>query len=169
MRFHRTAFAVSLAALGAILSLPSARAAHAYATVCCSLPSSVSVIDRASHTVTGTLIAGQGAAFASVTPDGATLYVSNETDYTISVFDTATGSAAGLISLAAGRQTPCGTVVSPDGSRLYVEAISGGKIKLVGINTATNAILFNVPIPGVSRGVSFHGPPPSISPDGRTV
>jgi len=168
---------VSLCALAGLCAAAPAQASHAYVSVCCTVPSSISVVSRATHNVTGTLIAGEGAAFVVLTPDGQTAYVANENGPSIYAIDTATGVPTAEISLAAYDEYPYAAVLSPDGSTLYVLAtvislgIQTGFIDLLALDTTTGALLFNDPIPGTPDGATDpeHLPPPAISADGQTI
>jgi len=160
-----------LCACGAFIVPPPALASHAYVMSCCSVPSAVSVIDRATHLVTQTLIAGQGAADVAVTLDGKTLYVANATDSSISVLDATTGITTASISLSSYGASPYGVVLSPDGSQLYVTAAQSGHVSVLGVTTANNTLQFdvqtNATYPPDPSPIPF--PPPVISGDGGTV
>lgn len=168
---HRNRIAFSCSMLGMLWAASPAVAAHAYVSVCCTVPTTVSVISRTTHAVTGTLVAGGGAAFVVLTPDGQTAYVANETIPAISVLDTATGAQSSSISLAPYNVSPYAAVLSPDGGTLYVTATLDGFISLLAFHTGTGALIFNVPIPGVPGGYTspMHLPAPAISADGGTL
>jgi len=168
---RRIPTALSLLALGGLLVSP-ARASHAYVLACCTVPSSVSIIDRASRSVAGTFFAGQGAVALVFSPDGKTAYVANESDATISVLDAATGVQTATISLSSYSVRPYGLVISPDGSHLYVTAGQfNGAVDVVGIGTGTNTVLFDVQTSAYYvQGYSpIPAPQPVISSDGQTV
>jgi YVTN family beta-propeller protein len=168
---RRISTAVFLCVLEGLLLAPPVRASHAYAMTCCNVPSSVTVIDRATHAVAGTLIAGQGAAFVLLSRDGKTTYVANENDSTISVLDAATGVQTALISLRSYGASPYGAVLSQDGTQLYVTAAQDGYIGVLGIDTANNSVEFDVQTPAVYEGGNSPtpGPPPVLSSDGQSV
>ena len=158
----------------ASLALNTADASQAYFATCCTIPSAISVINRSTHTVTQTLLAGEGAAFVSLTRDGKTAYVANEDAMTISVLDTATGGQTGSIALTSPEGTfPYASVLSPDGTRLFVLAGIGiyGDIGLIEIDTASNEVVFSAAIPGglTSWQIPAQLPAPAISADGRTL
>jgi YVTN family beta-propeller protein len=144
---------------------------------CCYVPSSVTVIDRATHAVAGTLIAGQGAAFVLLSQDGKTTYVANQNDSTISVLDAATGVQTATISLSSYGAGPYGAVLSQDGTHLYVTAAQyvaeaqTGYVDVLGIDTANNSVEFDVQTPAVYQGGTgpTPGPPPVLSSDGQSV
>jgi YVTN family beta-propeller protein len=165
---------ISLAALAGSSLVPAIQASHVYTSVCCSVPSSISVFDRTSHTLAQTMLAGQGATFITLTPDGTTAYVDNQSAESITVLDTATGATKATISLSAlygnpwnPGYAPNGSVLSPDGTMLYVEAScnDGGGVCVAAIDTATNAIAFNSFL-AVGNGSLA---PPAISKDGQTL
>jgi YVTN family beta-propeller protein len=163
--------ALAFCVLSTLPLVSPARAEHAYAMVCCSVPSSVSVIATATHKTAATLVAGLGSSSAALTADGGTVYVANQNAQSISVLDTATGSAITTISLSAYGASPYGVVLSPDGTRLYVAAVQNGGISVLGITTASYSALFDVATPGAAEGnlTPIPVPPPVISSDGQTV
>src|SRR6202007_1264327 len=74
----------------------------------------VSVIDTATNTVTGSTIpVGDNAEGVVITPDGSRVYVANSYDDTVSVIDTATNNVIATINVTGG---PFGLAVTPDGS-----------------------------------------------------
>lgn len=168
---RRLWISLSLCFASAIFLAVPAWAAHAYAMVCCGVPSSVSVIDRTTHRTTATLIAGEGAAFAAVTPDGKTVYVTNENDQTISVLDAATGVQTATVSLSVYGASPYAALFSPDGTTLYIAAVQNGSLCMLAMDTLSNAVLFDVELPGAPEGYisPIPAPPPVISRDGQTI
>lgn len=68
----------------------------------------MSVIDTATNTVIDTITVGGGPVWVAISPDGATLLVTNLSDDTVSVIKTATNT----VIVGDG---PGGVVVSPDG------------------------------------------------------
>ncbi|MGA2136482.1 MAG: YncE family protein [Bryobacteraceae bacterium] len=171
MTHQRFWTALAFCVLSTLPLVSPARAEHAYAMVCCSVPSSVSVIATATHKTAATLVAGLGSSSAALTADGGTVYVANQNAQSISVLDTATGSAITTISLSAYGASPYGVVLSPDGTRLYVAAVQNGGISVLGITTASYSALFDVATPGAAEGnlTPIPVPPPVISSDGQTV
>jgi YVTN family beta-propeller protein len=131
------------------------------------VPSAISVIDRATHTVTRTLIGGVGAGFVTLTPDGKKAYVSNEDGLNISVLDTVTGTQIATVPMpVSGGESvsPYSSVLSPDGGRLYtLVAYPGFPTFLVAIDTATNAVVFDDQVDATASL------PLTISADGGTL
>jgi len=79
---------------------------------------------------------GSGAGNVAVSPDGATVYVSNSNDGTVTAINTATQSAT-TISLAP-NSAPNGLAVSPDNSTLYVTDFNNARVFV--INAASGQI-----------------------------
>lgn len=168
---HRMAKTVLLyLAVQLILSTP-AFAAHAYALTCCTVPSSVSVIDRSSHKTLNTLITGQGSVFTALSHDNSTMYVANVDEQSISVLETATGVQTYKISLSSYGVSPYGELLSSDGTTLYIVAVENTSIHVLGVNTSDNSVQFDVPMPGSNRGhlSGRYLPSPAISRDGQHI
>jgi YVTN family beta-propeller protein len=170
MHQGRTWAAVSLGILGGLMAASPLFASDAYVWTCSTVPSAVSVISRADHSVSKTLVAGQGALFAALTPNGAMAYVANEDAQTVSVLDTTSGAQIASIPLT---HYPYAAVVSPDGSRVYVAGTleEAGPIYLTAIDTATNTIIFDDSVPGAPNPgfTAYYLPSPAISRDGQTL
>ncbi|MGW0582773.1 beta-N-acetylglucosaminidase domain-containing protein [Streptomyces sp. NPDC002920] len=118
---------------------------------------SVSVIDVASGTVTGTVAVGRVPAGLALTPDGGTLWVANYTDGTVQPIDTGTLTAGTAVPVGGG---PENMAVTPDGSTLYVADIHDATVTPVDLATRTAEAAIPV------------GPSPFnvvAAPDGRTV
>jgi YVTN family beta-propeller protein len=169
---------VCCCALDGLALAPPAHAAHAYAMACCSgsVPSSVSVFYRPTHSMAATFSV-QGTGFVATSKDGKTLYIVNENNESISVMSALTGAQTATISLSQYGAVPYGLVLGPAGQMLYVtEAIpapgapySNG-VYILGISTATNTVLFKVQVPGFSNPYAPIGlPPPVISSDGKKL
>jgi bacillolysin len=134
----------------------------------------VSVIDTAANVVVATIPAGQGCSCVgsegiAVSPDGALVYVTNEQENSVSVIRTASNSVIATIPVGTGPigvgpigTGPIGVAASPDGGRIYV--LNGsGTTSVVVINTATNAIMTNIPLGVVqARGIA-------VAPDGKRL
>ncbi|MCB0933171.1 MAG: beta-propeller fold lactonase family protein [Mycobacterium sp.] len=90
-------------------------------------------------------------------PDGATAYVTNQSDGTVTVIDTATNTVRTTINTGG---EPTGIAVSPDGAAVYV-ASRGGSVSV--IDTATGA---DKTLAVVGRGRQSGV---AVSPDGSTV
>jgi YVTN family beta-propeller protein len=76
-----------------------------------------SVIDILSGKVTDTISVGVTPFGVAGSPDGSTVYVTNEGDNTVSVINTKTGKVTTPYSVGV---NPYGVAVSPDGSTVYV-------------------------------------------------
>ena len=105
----------------------------------------VSVISTATNTIIATVPVGINPFLVAVSPNGNTVYVSNNS-YTspsngsISVISTATNTVIATIAL--GSNDPAGLAVTPDGSKLYVT--NTGNVSV--ISTATNTVTATIPI-----------------------
>ncbi|MFI7500959.1 beta-N-acetylglucosaminidase domain-containing protein [Streptomyces sp. NPDC049687] len=117
----------------------------------------VSVIDVASGTVTGTVAVGRVPAGLALTPDGGTLWVADYTDGTVQPVDTGTLTAGTAIPVGSG---PENMAVTPDGATLYVANIHDDTVTPVDLATRTAEPAIRV------------GPSPFnvvAAPDGKTV
>ncbi|HEU0252191.1 MAG TPA: HYR domain-containing protein, partial [Pyrinomonadaceae bacterium] len=84
---------------------------------------------------TGTRITvGSGPSRAIVTPNGAEVYVTNNTGNSVSVIDTATNLVSHTVAVGS---SPDALAASPDGSKVYV-GNNGGNVSV--IDTATKAV-----------------------------
>jgi YVTN family beta-propeller protein len=108
--------------------------AHVYIAV---FPSRVAELNASTNQVTATISdpSINGAALLAITPDGKTLYVSNEISNKISVVSTATNLVTTSISVG---QIPLGLAITPDGKTLYVA--NGADSTVSVIATATNTV-----------------------------
>ncbi|MFJ3667056.1 beta-N-acetylglucosaminidase domain-containing protein [Streptomyces sp. NPDC090106] len=117
----------------------------------------VSVIDVAKSTVTGTLPVGKVPAGLALTPDGTTLWVANYSDGTVQSIDTSTLRTGTPIPVGSG---PENMAITPDGATLYVADIHDNTVSPVDLTTQRAG----TPIPV--------GPNPFnvvAAPDGGTV
>jgi YVTN family beta-propeller protein len=71
----------------------------------------VSVIDTATNTVVATITVGAGPRGIAITPDGVTVYVTNQEANTVTPIDTATNTAGTPIPVGA---NPRGIAIGPD-------------------------------------------------------
>ena len=71
----------------------------------------------------------------AISPNGATAYVTNEGDNTVSVIDTESNDATGMISVGS---APFGVAVTPTGTEVYVTNVGGNTVSV--IDTNTNAV-----------------------------
>jgi len=96
------------------------------------------VIDLASNTVLPTSIAvGAQPTGIAVTPDGKFVYVTNQSDNTVSVINVANNTVL-PISIPVGAE-PIGIALTPDGKFAYVANFGSNTVSV--INTATNTVL----------------------------
>jgi uncharacterized repeat protein (TIGR01451 family) len=101
----------------------------------------VSVIDTASNTVITTIPVGLNSAGVAVSPDGAFVYVTNQSSASVSVIATATNTVTATIPVGAG---PFGVAVTPDGAFVYVANVGSGTVSV--IDTATNTVTDTIPV-----------------------
>lgn len=121
--------------LGALAALAFPAAAGAReAWIVSETADSVAVLDIGAHTLAGLPISVGGAPVGlAIAPDGATAFVANHDDATVSVIDTRTRQQDTPIDL--GGAKPTAIAMSPDGGRIYVAGLFG----LRAIDTATRA------------------------------
>jgi YVTN family beta-propeller protein len=102
--------------------------------------STVSVIDRATHTIVDEITCGNSSIGVEVHPDGTVAYVSNIGDGTVAVFDTETHEVVDRIVLepvgADEASSPVPLVIHPEGTYVYVANRNGPTVWA--INTATH-------------------------------
>ncbi|MEU9910806.1 beta-N-acetylglucosaminidase domain-containing protein [Streptomyces sp. NPDC051001] len=117
----------------------------------------VSVIDVASGSVSGTVAVGRVPAGLALTPDGGTLWVANYTDGTVQPVNTSTLAAGTPVTVGDG---PENMAITPEGTTLYVANIHDNTVSPVDLATAKAGTAIPV------------GPRPFnvvAAPDGRTV
>jgi len=120
----------------------------------------VSVIDTVHRTVSATVTGLPLPLDAAVTPDGKSLYVTNQgASGSVTVINTATNSVAAVIN---GLTHPFTLSITPDGAFVYVTTgtVSTGSVTV--ISTATNSIVGTIPVGNGPINVAF-------SPDGSTA
>ncbi|MFZ5780337.1 MAG: autotransporter domain-containing protein [Pseudomonadota bacterium] len=103
------------------------------------------VIDSASRSVVQTVTTAAGPLGVAVSPDGTTLYISDKSAGTVSVY--AIAAATGLLTQTASVNLPAGAgprdlTVSPDGGKLYV--VDQNQDRVVVVDTATNTVTATV-------------------------
>jgi YVTN family beta-propeller protein len=110
------------------------------------------VIDTASNNVVATIPVGQSPTAVAITPDGTHAYVTNLTDGTVSVIDTASNMVA-TIPVGAG---PIGVAITPDGTHpsehddrhhqplAYVTNLRDSTVSV--IDTASNNVVATIPV-----------------------
>jgi YVTN family beta-propeller protein len=123
----------------------------------------VVVIDTASNTVTTSIVGFVFPYGVAVTPDGAHIYVTDESAETVSVIATSTNTVTDTIADGSfGELT--GVAMTPDGSKIYVASNNGegGGIVFV-IDTSTNTVV------GSPIAVGFEPFGVAVTPDGAHV
>ncbi len=130
-------------------------------------PQFLAVIDIATRTRVTSIQLGEGCLcvgeLAAVSADGARVFVSNFWSNTVSVVDTATNT---LVQTLPTHSFPGALAVSPDGTRLYVNAyLSSGPAYVVQVlDTASGATIATVPLSVPQSGSGM-----AISPDGTRL
>ncbi|MDB5157222.1 MAG: beta-propeller fold lactonase family protein [Mucilaginibacter sp.] len=89
-------------------------------------------------------------------PDGSTIYLTNDYLNTVSAINT---TSYAVTDIPVG-QAPYNITVSPDGSRVYVSNLTSQSVSI--INTATNSVIQSLDMPSVPQGLS-------VSPSGTEV
>jgi YVTN family beta-propeller protein len=122
----------------------------------------VTVIDTTTNAIAALIPTGigcfcVGADGIAVSPDGASVYVTNEIENSLSVIDAVTNQVTATIPLGAGG--PIAVAVSPDSTRVYV--VMGSLTTAVKvIDTSTLAVVSSIPLGATqARGIA-------ITPDG---
>jgi YVTN family beta-propeller protein len=110
----------------------------------------VAVVDLARGTVMRVLPAGRDPEAFDVTPDGQTLYVSNEETAEVTVVDVA--SSRVVRSVKVGRE-PEGVTVSPDGRFVYVTSEASSEVDV--IRAGTGDVVARIPTTMRPRAVAF--------------
>ncbi|HEV2676681.1 MAG TPA: YncE family protein [Aliidongia sp.] len=131
--------AVTLLGGGFLLLATGARAQNAY------LPSpsspSVSVVDATSHRVKATIQVGHGPLGVAITPDGAAVLITNQTDGTVSIINGSTNTVTATVPV--GRQ-PNAVVVRSDGTKAYV--VNGGDSSVSVVDLAHDVVSATIPL-----------------------
>lgn len=110
----------------------------------------IAVIDVARGAVTRVLAAGRDPESFDVSPDGKTLYVSNEESAEVSVVDLGSGRVVHTVKV--GRE-PEGVTVSPDGRFVYVTSEADGEVDV--IRAGSHEVLARIPTSMRPRAVAF--------------
>lgn len=118
-------------------------------TSVCPHSGSLSVISTASLVATSTLCVGVNPVAATQLPSGGKVYVANQGDNTVSVYDPTTGSVTSIITQANGLHlNPIALVASSDGAYVFVvtqgNGTSPGTLDI--INTTSDIIGGSVPV-----------------------
>jgi YVTN family beta-propeller protein len=117
----------------------------------------IGVVDLATHKVLRTYRSGQDPETFDVSPDGATLYVSNEDAAEMSVLDLKSGEVRARVKVG---EEPEGVTVRPDGREVLVTCEADNTIAVV--DTASLKVLTHIKVGPRPRFIVF-------APDGRTA
>ncbi len=110
----------------------------------------IGVIDLATQKLVRVLPSGADPEAFDVTPDGKTIYVSNEDAAQTSVVDLATGTVKKTIDVG---KEPEGVAVRPDGKVVYVTSESSSEVDV--IDTARDEVAARIPTQARPRAVVF--------------
>jgi YVTN family beta-propeller protein len=110
----------------------------------------VGVVDLATRALVATLPSGQDPETFDLSPDGKTLYVSNEETAEMTALDVASGTVRGRVSVG---KEPEGVAVRPDGKVVLVTSEQDGEVAAV--DTGTLTVVARVPTGPRPRGVVF--------------
>jgi YVTN family beta-propeller protein len=117
----------------------------------------IGVVDLASRTLVRKFKSGQDPESFAVSPDGKTLFVSNEDASEMSVLDLASGNVTNHVKVG---EEPEGVTVRPDGREVYVT--SEGDNAVFAIDTTSFAVVAKFETAARPRAVVF-------TPDGTTA
>ena len=110
----------------------------------------IGVVDLATHKLVRTLKSGQDPEAFDLSPDGATMYVSNEETAEMSVIDIASGTVRERVKVG---EEPEGVTVRPDGREVYVTC--EGTNEVVAIDTTTLKVVGRMKTAARPRSVAF--------------
>ncbi len=110
----------------------------------------IGVIDLESRTLVQTLPSGQDPEAFDISPDGRTLYISNEETAEMTALDLETGEFKGVVKVG---EEPEGVGVRPDGDVVYVTCEETNEV--VAVDTRTLQVIAHMPTGGRPRWVVF--------------
>jgi len=110
----------------------------------------IGVIDLGTQKLVRTLPSGADPEAFDVTPDGKTLYVSNEDTAQTSVVDLATGAVRKTIDVG---KEPEGVAVRPDGKVVYVTSESSSEVDV--IDATSDTVIARIPTQARPRAAVF--------------
>ena len=110
----------------------------------------IGVVDLATHKLVRTLKSGQDPEAFDLSPDGTTMYVSNEETAEMSVLDIASGTVRERVKVG---EEPEGVTVRPDGREVYVTC--EGTNEVVAIDTKTLKVVGRMKTAARPRSVVF--------------
>ncbi len=147
--------ATNSGSLPVVATVTATPVASGFVYVANSGSNNVSVINRATNTVTSTIGVGNGPVGCVVSPDGNKVYVANINSNTVSVINTATNTVTAVVILS-GTNPEC-MALNPDGSRLYVATRGSNNISVV--NTSLPGTIAVIPVGSSPEGivVSYDG------------
>ena len=117
----------------------------------------IGVVDLTTRTLVRKFKSGQDPESFAISPDGKTLFVSNEDASEMSVLDLATGNVTHRVKVG---EEPEGVTVRPDGREVYVT--SEGDNAVFAIDTTSFAVVAKIDTAARPRAVAF-------TPDGTTA
>lgn len=101
----------------------------------------LTLLDTATNSITGTIPQGGSVVLIAITPDNRFAYVTEAND-SVAVIDTATNTVFTTISLAPG-SAPIGIAITPNGQFAYVADQNNGTVSIISI--ATNQVVGAIP------------------------
>ncbi|MDH5668599.1 MAG: beta-propeller fold lactonase family protein, partial [Nitrospira sp.] len=134
--------------------IPHPDGQHAYFTFA-GPTNEVAVYDVLSKSITSTFTVGSRPVGIAVTQDGGKVYVSNEQDNSVTIFNTETSGPP--VTTPVGT-SPAGVAISPDGSQVYVANRGDGTITV--LSTTTDQVLDALTVGAAPTGIA-------ITPDGK--
>lgn len=160
--FKLSAVVRVLAALMLLFVLSTAEEAAAQpvpqrAYVANSRSDTVSVIDRTTDAVVGTIVVGPFPVSIAVTPDGVRAYVANSGTNTVSVIDTASSTVVATVQVG---MSPVSITITPDGKHAYVANTHDRSVSV--IDTATQTVVATVPVGAFPNRIA-------MTPDGGSA
>ena len=154
--------------------IASAAGLPGYVSLCCDVPSKISILNTKTGASKGAFLAGIIADSIALSPDGTRAYITNAAYDTptsvkpsLSVIDIATGHTVATILLPVSQAgSPYQVAASPDGKRVYVAADNDSPVSHIFIiDTQRLRIVATVPIP--SGGGTLTGI--VVSPDSKRL
>ncbi|MBI4866686.1 MAG: beta-propeller fold lactonase family protein [Candidatus Wallbacteria bacterium] len=83
--------------------------------------------------------------FLAISPDGASVYVTNRVSGTVSVIDSQSMTVRATVSVGT---EPCGIAVSPNGTRAFVANSMSNSVSVLDLTEAPERVTATVPLPG---------------------
>jgi YVTN family beta-propeller protein len=110
----------------------------------------IGVVDLATRKLVSTLPSGQDPESFDLSPDGQTLYVSNEETAELTILDLTSGFIRGRVPVG---KEPEGVTVRPDGKVVFVTSEADSEVTAV--DTETRAVVGHMPTAARPRSVVF--------------